>query len=482
MTTEAVITVDLEAVMEARRELDELIQLLEATIPANPNSPPNQRLQQRLQRSLAEYFKSLADAFPYDQVDRLYYKYVKEQLGAETRDMLDPLLAIFDSKLQTDINGQLATTYISGQTEMITWGKTKAGIPIAYEGPPISQAINWAEKHGAKLVTQMDEETKRRLAKVVSDGIKNKRGVPGLARDIRKDFGNMSTYRSQLIAKTETRMALFQSSHDNMVAMGIDGKEWVLGAGGVTGNCEDCLANAAVGVIPVGQEFPIPEGGIHPGCTCAIAPARLPAITEAMTPADWKAEYKKGTPHWAKDMTPSIFAKEFVKIMQKHLADSVLEIGCGNGRDSILFAKSGLEVTSIDIVPKAVELAKKNAEKDELNIDFRVANVEKLPFNEASFGAVFTLSVLHSTDLGKSLPEVARVLRPEGVAFIYIYGDTQFKDGSKKEDTIAWSDYLTKLKSLDFNLLKSYTEQEDEFDEFGEKHRIFVVLLQKVSE
>jgi len=197
-------------------------------------------------------------------------------LNEETKNILDPLLATFDDKLRGDLGAELAETYISGQAEMITWGKTKAGIPIAYEGPPISQAIDWAAKHGAELVTQMDTETKRRLVQVVSDGIKNKRGVPGLARDIRGDFANMSKYRSQLIAKTETRQALFKSSHDNMVAMGIEGKEWVLGAGGVTGNCEDCQANAAVGVIPVDREFPIPEGNIHPGCTCAIAPARLP--------------------------------------------------------------------------------------------------------------------------------------------------------------------------------------------------------------
>ena len=61
-----------------------------------------------------------------------------------------------------------------------------------------------------------------------------------------------------------------------MVDMGITGKEWVLGAGGETGNCPDCEGNAAVGVISVDKEFPVPEGDIHPGCTCAIAPAMLP--------------------------------------------------------------------------------------------------------------------------------------------------------------------------------------------------------------
>lgn len=258
-------------------ELDQIINLLEAEIPANQNSPANQRLARKRQRELADYFKSLADAFPYGKLERIYNRYVKESLGSETRDILDPLLSAFDKKLKTQVNGHLVGVYIAGQAEMITWGKTKAGIPIAYEGPPISAAIDWAEKQGAMLVTQMDTETKRRLAQAVSDGIKNKRGVPGLARDIRGNFANMSKYRSQLIAKTETRQALFQASRDNMEAMGIEGKEWVLGSGGETGNCEDCIANAAVGVIPVTQEFPIPEGDIHPGCTCAISPARLPA-------------------------------------------------------------------------------------------------------------------------------------------------------------------------------------------------------------
>jgi len=205
----------------------------------------------------------------------LYCMGVVMPLNKDIENILNPLLAAFSETLESTLDGQLAEVYISGQAEMITWGKTKGGVPIAYEGPPISQAINWAEKHGAALVTQMDEETKVRLAKTISDGIANKRGVPGLARDIKKEFADMSRYRSQLIAKTETRQALFQASHDNMVDMGIDGKEWVLGAGGSEGNCEYCIANAAVGVISVTKEFPNSEGDIHPGCTCAIAPARL---------------------------------------------------------------------------------------------------------------------------------------------------------------------------------------------------------------
>jgi len=188
--------------------------------------------------------------------------------------MLDPMLATFHDALVAEVSGQLTQIYISGQAEMITYGKTKLGIPIAYEGPPVKQAIDWAAKQGAQLVTQMDEETKRRLAKVVSDGILNKRGIPGIQRDLRATFSDMKKFRSTMIARTETANALSQASLDNMEAMGIDGKEWVWPG---TSDCDICSSNEAAGVIPVDQAFPSGDMAppAHPNCECALAPAIL---------------------------------------------------------------------------------------------------------------------------------------------------------------------------------------------------------------
>lgn len=267
--------------LKLERELDKLIEALDAQIPANPRSAANRRAAVRLERVLKQYFTALENALSEELIEQLYYKYVVQEaaMGKGAWDgihsTLDPILAMFHDTLRANIAGQVTDIYVSGSAEMVTWGHTLGGVPIAYEGPPIQWAIDWAEKHCATSVTEMDEETKRRLAKVIADGIEGKRGVPGLARDIRGEFADMSKYRSKLIAQTETRQALFAASHDNMVAMGIDGKEWILGSGGETGNCDDCIANAVVGIIPVEQEFPTPEGDIHPGCTCAIAPAIL---------------------------------------------------------------------------------------------------------------------------------------------------------------------------------------------------------------
>jgi len=203
----------------------------------------------------------------------------KTALGGEFDDEMDDLfeaiLSFLRAQLFATLESHLVQIFISADMELVTWGQTLGGIPIAYEGPPIEQATNWAREYAAKLVTKMDDETKERLANVVADAIDNKRGVPGLARDIRKEFSDMSKYRSELIAKTETRNALWKGSRERMNDMGVTGKQWYLGSGGATGNCEDCMANASVGVISIDEEFPIPEGDIHPGCTCAIAPAML---------------------------------------------------------------------------------------------------------------------------------------------------------------------------------------------------------------
>jgi SPP1 gp7 family putative phage head morphogenesis protein len=254
------------------KALSELIEVLEADIPANPKSPKHQKQVRSLQRILAEYFKDMGNAFPYSKLDGIYNKNVKEAIGKDADDVIDPVIKVLKATLLTKLRGKLVEIYFSGTVETVSWGKTKGGIPIAYEGPPMQKAIDWAEKQGAKLVTQMDEETKRRLANIISQGIENKRGVPGLSKDLRTAFGDMTKFRSEMISRTETANALSQSSLTAMEDMGIDGKEWI-----VNNPCDICLANEGDGPIPVTQAFTSGDMAppAHPNCECAIAPFML---------------------------------------------------------------------------------------------------------------------------------------------------------------------------------------------------------------
>ncbi|MCJ7829324.1 MAG: phage head morphogenesis protein [Dehalococcoidia bacterium] len=186
-------------------------------------------------------------------------------------EFLTPIIRILSASIKATIEAQLVRAYIQGDKELVFWGMTKGGFPIAYEGPPIDEAIKWAQKHCAQLVTKMDEETKARLAQVVSEAIENKKGIPGLAKNIRAEFDNMSTFRSQMIARTETCNALEQSFLDRASTMGIEGKEWV-----TFDPCEICAANGDEGVVPLDHVFSSGDDAppAHPNCRCALAPAR----------------------------------------------------------------------------------------------------------------------------------------------------------------------------------------------------------------
>ena len=221
------------------------------------------------------YFGKLARAFRYSRIAAIYNRNVKESLGSEVGIIIDPLLAAFEDTLTVTIEGQLTEIYVSGQAQVITSGKTRLGVPITFEGPPVRRAVDFAKKRGATLVKGMNEETKKRLAHTISDAIENKRGVPGLARDIRNTFSDMSKNRSVLIARTETADALSQASLENMKEMGIDGKAWI--TVGDTEVSDECEANERQGTIQVGQAFvsgPMAPPQ-HPNCRCALAPSRL---------------------------------------------------------------------------------------------------------------------------------------------------------------------------------------------------------------
>lgn len=89
--------------------------------------------------------------------------------------------------------------------------------------------------------------------------------------------------------------------------------------------------------------------------------------------AYWNAYY---TVHTGQSEEPSEFAKSIVDkmIVGRHL----LELGCGNGRDSLFFLKNGLKVTAVDAsdvaINSLVELTKGNPSASFVCDDFVIVN------------------------------------------------------------------------------------------------------------
>ncbi len=106
-------------------------------------------------------------------------------------------------------------------------------------------------------------------------------------------------------------------------------------------------------------------------------------------------------------------------------ASEVVDVGCGIGRWSIYLAKLGLRPTGVDIVPRAVETAKKWAASEGVRAAFAVASATSLPFPERTFDGYIGSKLLDHLGVDnarKAIAEMRRVLRPQGVFFLSFDG------------------------------------------------------------
>src|SRR6478672_7640870 len=73
-------------------------------------------------------------------------------------------------------------------------------------------------------------------------------------------------------------------------------------------------------------------------------------------------------------------AAEFVQKLDLKPGMRVLDVACGSGNQSIPAARTGAEVTGIDIAPNTLEQARKWAADENLNIQFEEGDAEILPY------------------------------------------------------------------------------------------------------
>ena len=128
----------------------------------------------------------------------------------------------------------------------------------------------------------------------------------------------------------------------------------------------------------------------------------------------------------------SRIARELIRLNPRA---AMLEIGSGPGRLAVTLAETGSEarIVGVDISSEMAERATNLAARHGVagRVSFAVGDAAALPFADASFDLVVsTFSMHHWSNPGKGLAEIARVLRPGGVARIYDLADwiTRFEN------------------------------------------------------
>lgn len=113
--------------------------------------------------------------------------------------------------------------------------------------------------------------------------------------------------------------------------------------------------------------------------------------------------------------TLQIVGEELCEALDVRSGRKVLDVAAGNGNVSLAAARRGCDVVATDYVPALLERARERATAERLDLEFREADAEALPFADGSFDAVVsTFGVMFTPDQDRAAAEMVRVCRHGG--------------------------------------------------------------------
>lgn len=155
---------------------------------------------------------------------------------------------------------------------------------------------------------------------------------------------------------------------------------------------------------------------------------------------------------------PNSFAKTALKEIKKSKLKNILEVGCGNGKDSIYFAKNGLKVTATDFDKQPIEIIEKKIKKDKIkNLEVKVLNhakeLDTIP--RESYDVVYShLSMQYFKDskTKKIFEDIYYLLKPKGLLIFKIKStdDDLYGKGKLIEKDMYYLQHLRHFFSKDY--------------------------------
>jgi SAM-dependent methyltransferase len=95
--------------------------------------------------------------------------------------------------------------------------------------------------------------------------------------------------------------------------------------------------------------------------------------------------------------------------------EQVLDVAAGNGNATLAAARRFARVTSVDFVPHLLDQGAARAHAEGLDVVFRTADAEQLPFADGQFDvALSTFGAMFTPQQEKTAEELARTVRPGG--------------------------------------------------------------------
>jgi SAM-dependent methyltransferase len=151
-------------------------------------------------------------------------------------------------------------------------------------------------------------------------------------------------------------------------------------------------------------------------------------------------------PVWDTGISPP----ELLEFISNHNPGRALDLGCGTGTNAITLAKHGWDVTGVDFVKRAINLARQNAQQYSVQVDFRVDDVTRLDSVTGTFELVLDMGCFHSlppTTRQAYILKIDQLLADSGTFLLYLFMKST-PDGSGPGATDADIRFITQNLNL----------------------------------
>ena len=106
----------------------------------------------------------------------------------------------------------------------------------------------------------------------------------------------------------------------------------------------------------------------------------------------YEQRYRTDGFYWG--IKPNALAQEVLKLTYPTHPMRLLEIGCGEGRDAVFFARNGFEVTALDVTEAGLEKARRLAEANNVHVRYFQADLKHFRIKE-NYDVIYSSGVIH---------------------------------------------------------------------------------------
>jgi len=161
--------------------------------------------------------------------------------------------------------------------------------------------------------------------------------------------------------------------------------------------------------------------------------------------------------------TPSVDIYYYLERWKSKSFKTFLDLGCGLGRHSLLFAANGFETYSFDLSDYSLKSLKEKAEKLGVEISTKYGDINQLPYGSDKFDCLLAFHVISHTDSAgiiNILNEMCRVLKPGGEYFVTLCSKKS-PSFTKESNIIVDKNTIIKMEEPEINVPHYYCEIDD---------------------